>query len=103
MGVVFKVLCETFWWGWGLGCLKYYVKFFGGWGGWGGGGLKLKDLLVRFVVVKEIHIVCILITARCSMIVHFLNKVLYKKKGNGIMFKSDDHSSQSSQIFKTNN
>lgn len=59
--------------GWGLGCLKYYVKFFGG------GGLKLKDLLVRFVVVKEIHIVCILITARCSMIVHFLNKILYKK------------------------
>lgn len=82
-------------WGW---CLKYYVKLFGGvgfgvgfgvfkvlceifWGlGWvGGGGLKLKDLLVRFVVVKEIHIVCILITARCSMIVHFLNKILYKK------------------------
>lgn len=76
-------------WGW---CLKYYVKLFGGVGVgfgvfkvlceifWGlGGGLKLKDLLVRFVVVKEIHIVCILITARCSMIVHFLNKVLYKK------------------------
>lgn len=78
-------------WGW---CLKYYVKLFGGvgvgfgvfkvlceifWGlGWVG-GLKLKDLLVRFVVVKEIHIVCILITARCSMIVHFLNKILYKK------------------------
>lgn len=73
-------------WGW---CLKYYVKLFGGVGfgvfkvlceifGWGG-GLKLKDLLVRFVVVKEIHIVCILITARCSMIVHFLNKILYKK------------------------
>lgn len=77
-------------WGW---CLKYDVKLFGGvgfgvlkvlceifWGlGWVGGGLKLKDLLVRFVVVKEIHIVCILITARCSMIVHFLNKILYEK------------------------
>lgn len=72
-------------WGW---CLKYYVKLFGGVGVgflkyyvnfFLGGGLKLKDLLVRFVVVKEIHIVCILITARCSMIVHFLNKILYKK------------------------
>lgn len=50
-----------------------------------GGGVIVIDLLVRFILPTEIHIVCILFTARCSMIVHFLNKVLSNRTWFGVV------------------